>query len=259
MTAWIGSPSAIASQADLSDVVVCTPVSPESIMNNAVHVWFAEFEHSTLPVEIFTRHLDAAETSKMSRFVFKHLRDQYAYAHGLLRSLLSRYVGCQPGELQFIEGAFGKPALLNAGGLSFSLSHSGHGVAIAIARDLEVGIDIEQIKQMRDRSELVAMFFSADEITRYRALPDSAQEEAFFKLWTRKEAFLKGLGLGLSHPLNAFSVGLDFPVTLTGHAAGSWTLHHLELSKGFVGAIALHRPQESVSARIRQFSLTILN
>lgn len=209
------------------------------IRENHVDVWFADFHQPDLPLERFTAILDDTERSRMASFKFEHLRHQFAYAHGLLRMLLSRYVQCDPKTLVFKIGSHGKPELADVADLSFSLSHSGWGVALAIARNMEIGLDIEQIKPIDERRSLIERFFSAQELVLYDKTLSAEQESAFFRLWTRKEAFIKGLGLGLSYPLNNFSVGIDIPITLNGHETQAWSVHHLEPARGFVGALAV--------------------
>ncbi len=254
MSGWVGNPLAISLQGQLSSSSCLASNRTVSLERNSVHVWFATFSAMSPALECFTSTLDSTESLRMSRFVYEHLRVRFAQAHGLLRLLLSRYADCSPRELVFSQGTHGKPSLVNAKGLSFSLSHSGDGVAIAIARDIDIGIDIEEIKPIEDRDGLVERFFSPDEFSCYKHLPPSMQESAFFRLWTRKEAFVKGLGLGLSHPLDSFSVGVDVPVSLAGRDTSQWSLHHLETGSGFVGALAVRSHEASLSGGTLQLS-----
>jgi 4'-phosphopantetheinyl transferase len=246
MNGWVGNPLVITQAGRLSPTPCLESNHTVFLEQNHVHVWFTTFSQFSSSLDMFTRTLNPAESLKMSRFATEHLRVRFACAHGLLRLLLSRYADCLPGELVFSEGSHGKPVLVGAKGLSFSLSHSGEGVAIAVARDLDIGVDIEEIKPIEDRSSLVERFFSADETYSYKALPPSVQETAFFRLWTRKEAFVKGLGLGLSHPLDSFSVGVDVPVSLAGRNSADWSMHHLEPGHGFAGALAVRSHQAAL-------------
>lgn len=253
MYGWVGNPLTIPMSGRLATTQCQESNQAVLLEQNSVHIWYAAFNESSPSLEIFTRTLDRAESQKMSRFVFEHLRVRYARAHGMLRRLLAGYADCQPEELVFTQGSHGKPALVNTKGLSFSLSHAGDSVAIAIARDLDIGIDIEQIKPIVDRDALVEQFFSPDELRCYKALPSQMQETAFFRLWTRKEAFVKGLGLGLSRPLDSFSVGIEQPVSLAGQDTSQWFLHHLEPGDGFVGALAVRSHKASLSGGMLQF------
>lgn len=246
MSGWVGNPLVITEAGRLSPTPCLESNHTVFLEQNHVHVWFASFSEFSFSLDMFTRTLNRAESLKMSRFATEPLRVRFARAHGLLRLLLSRYAECLPEELVFSEGSHGKPVLVGAKGLTFSLSHSGDGVAIAVARDLDIGVDIEEIKPIEDRSSLVERFFSADETYSYKALPPSVQEAAFFRLWTRKEAFVKGLGLGLSHPLDSFSVGLDVPISISGRDSADWSLHHLEPGQGFAGALAVRSHQAAL-------------
>ena len=215
-----------------------------------VDIWFANFALSAQSLDLFTALLDEVELSRMASFKFKYLRYQFVCAHGLLRILLSIYAKREPKDLAFKLGAYGKPELVDAEGLSFSLSHTGQSVALAVARHVDIGLDIEQIKPIADRRSLIERFFSTKELVLYDETAHAEQESVFFKLWTRKEAFIKGLGLGLSYPLDVFSVGISEPVSLTGKGTEEWSLHHLEPGLGLTGALAVRShifTQSSVS------------
>jgi 4'-phosphopantetheinyl transferase len=257
MNGWVGNPLVITQAGRLTATPCLESNQTVFLEQNHVHVWFTRSSEFSSSLDMFIRTLNRAESLKMSRFATEYLRVRFAYAHGLLRLLLSRYADCLPEELVFSEGSHGKPVLVGTKGLSFSLSHSGEGIAIAVARDLDIGVDIEEIKPIEDRAGLVERFFSSNEICCYKALPPSMQETAFFRLWTRKEAFVKGLGLGLSHPLDSFSVGLDVPVSLAGRDSADWSLHHLEPGHGFAGALAVRSHQATLSGGFLQ--LTGLN
>ena len=239
MTGWIANPLPIALSGQLLPTPCLQSTHTVSLSQNSVHVWFTSLQPEKTQIDFFTQQLDRTELGRMARFAFQPLRDRYACAHGLLRLLLCSYLGCSPSEVLFHHDSHGKPLLIDAQGLTFSLSHSGDGVAIAVGRDVELGIDIELIKPIEERDQLVERFFSAQEAACYQSLPYSLREDAFFKLWTRKEAFVKALGLGLSYPLESFSVGIDSPVTLKAACANPWTLRHLAPGLGHVGAIAV--------------------
>ena len=106
-------------------------------------------------------------------------------------------------------------------------------------RDADIGIDIELTRAMKDRDDLVARYFSDSEKKAYFVLPPARREQAFFRLWTRKEAFVKGIGLGFSRPLESFTVNADVPARIDAAEAAPWNLHHLNPGDGFVGAVAI--------------------
>jgi 4'-phosphopantetheinyl transferase len=181
-------------------------------------------------------------------------RRRYVAAHGLLRHILAGYAGLAPSEMRVERAPEGKPRLLHPRDLRFNLSHSeGIGVvAVALAR--EVGIDIEAVRPLDDLESLVGTCFSAVERTQFAALPEPSRLLAFFEAWTRKEAFLKALGEGLSRPLDSFDVTLrpgDPPRILRVEGepglAERYSLRELRPAAGFVGALAV----EGTEARVR--------
>lgn len=237
-----GGGGAIGPDGFLADMGLLETFQPPGLAEDEVHVWFEAGRADDPPVATFESLLDAVERERAGRFVFAHHRDRFVRAHGFLRLVLSAYAGQQPETLSFEAGPYGKPALADAGGLSFSLSHSGEAVALAVARGMPVGIDIETARPMQDRDGLVDRFFSTGEIAAYSSLAPDERDAAFFRLWTRKEAFVKGIGLGLSRPLDSFTVGIAIPVQLDSPDAGAWSLHHLAPGDGLVGALAVRHP-----------------
>lgn len=254
MITWVADPLPISLDGQLQPTRWSASDNVVDLPHKSVHVWFARTSIQGEGLEFLIQQLDQVERQKMSRFVLEPLRHRYARAHGLLRLLLSRYVGCPPYDLIFSEGSHGKPSLANSQGLNFSLSHTDDAIAVAISKGVEIGVDIERIKSIQERDELVNRFFSLDESILYQSLPSEKQEQAFFRMWTRKEAFVKGLGLGLSYPLESFSVGVEVPVALKGAASGPWSVRHLEPVPGFVGAIAMRSHECSLSGGIIQLS-----
>jgi 4'-phosphopantetheinyl transferase len=177
------------------------------------------------------------------RFRFDRDRDRFIAARAMLRRVLAGLVGADPAELRFLYGRAGKPALST--GPQFSLSHSDDLGALAVAYDLEIGIDVERLRPIEP--ELADRFFAEDESAALRALAEPARTRAFFACWTRKEAYVKSLGDGLLAPLDRFSVSLDEPARLLWvegdpGAPARWRLAHLEPARGFVGAIAAPSP-----------------
>jgi len=191
--------------------------------------------------------LSAEEQARAERFYSPVDRARYAAGRGILRALLARYLGIPAGDLRFRTNAHGKPALESDHGpadLRFNLSHS-HGLALfAFALRREVGVDLEFIRPSRTEGRLAERFFSPQEVAALRALPESAQTEAFFHCWTRKEAYIKARGGGLSIGLSSFAVSLA-PDQLTnlsiachdGPEPGRWSLRALPPGAGYVAAL----------------------
>jgi 4'-phosphopantetheinyl transferase len=154
------------------------------------------------------RLLSVSERERADLYRYEHLRSRYVVAHGLLRMLLARYRGVGPREIEFSYGERGKPFV--AGGFPwFNLTHSGPVALMAFSSAAEVGIDVELEDRRVAGIRIAERFFSAGEVRSLRALPEAMQRRAFLTCWTRKEAFIKARGDGLSLPLNSFDVTLD--------------------------------------------------
>src|SRR3954447_5184073 len=151
--------------------------------------------------------LSADERDRARRFRLERDRRRYVARRGRLRELLSDYLGLAPPRVRLRTGPFGKPRVAE-GEPRFSLSHS-HGIALyAIARGLEVGCDIERRDGRLAEQEGADRFFAPPEADALRSLPPHQHAEGFFNCWTRKEAYVKARGLGLSLPLASFAVSL---------------------------------------------------
>lgn len=153
--------------------------------------------------------LSEAEFARARRFVFARDRERFIAAHAALRQVLSAQTGIPAAQLDFVTGEFGKPALAAPAGLHFNLSHSQGQALIAVSREAEVGVDIELARPMPDAEALAATCFTPDEILALKALPTARRDRDFLIGWTRKEACLKALGLGLSIDLQTLHVGLE--------------------------------------------------
>ncbi len=171
------------------------------------------------------------ERERATRFRFDRDRNRFIACRGTLRELLGlrRYEN-------FVYGAFGKPRP-EGSEIRFNVSHS-HGMAmIAITRGREIGCDIERIDPSFADDKIPERFFSPNEVAALRALPARDQCEAFFRCWTRKEAFIKACGMGMSLALDSFDVSLDRPMLLRG--ADGWSLHDVDAPEGYAAAIVL--------------------
>jgi 4'-phosphopantetheinyl transferase len=178
------------------------------LKSDEAHVWHASLIASPEAMQSFHEALSGEELARAGRFKFDRDRDRYIAAHGVLRQVLARYVGCTPGELRFGANRFGKPHLANASGLHFNLSHSQDVavVAIASAKTGELGVDVEAVRPLDDLMKIAQQFFRADEAEALQRLPVTAQPLAFYRIWTRKEAYLKATGTGLSMNLDEVRV-----------------------------------------------------
>lgn len=212
-----------------------------------VHLWKLEPVTVQQP-EHWLGLLDAEEQARAARFRFAHLTQNFIADHARLRILLGHYLATAPKKLRFTKNAYGKPALAHPETrLRFNLSHTAGFTLLAISLDHELGVDVEAVRPMEDWQEIAASHFSAAENAELRSFDASDRNDAFFRCWTRKEAFLKASGEGLSKPLDAFSVSIantTYPRFLScewnPEETQRWMLVSLDLGAGFAGALALH-------------------
>lgn len=240
---------AVNSNSDAATAVDTWLKPPPSIVLRAdeVHVWRAPLTHEDDRLERLRGTLAPNECERAARFHFERDRRHFIAARGILREILGRYLALPPGSLRFVYTAYGKPHLADermGASLRFNVSHSGELALYAISRGRELGVDIEQVRTDIEHRQIAAQFFSRQEVAALSALPEGLQQEAFFLCWTRKEAYIKGIGEGLSLPLDSFDVSLTpgAPASLLavrGDAteAARWTLRALEPGAGYHAAL----------------------
>jgi len=203
---------------------------------------------------MFERVLATDELDRAGRFHFSHLRESFVIARGALRCLLGRYLGLHPKSIRFTYSSKGKPALEAGAHIHFNMTHSGSLAAIAITVDCQIGLDLEQVCPLSDMQQVATHFFCSEETAEIMSLQPSERERAFFCCWTRKEAYIKAIGDGLSAPLDGFRVTVlpDTPAQFVriGHGAAdtdAWTLHDLSLALGYAAALAYCDRQRPLS------------
>ena len=176
-----------------------------------VHVWTMTVPGDPDTLATFRAVLTGDELARADRFVFARDRHNFSAARGALRMVLGFYLGITPQAVVLHYGRHGKPDLAKEFGLRFNLSHAGNWVYLAFTSACEVGIDVERLRApgRHSRLDLARRFFSVDEVTHLAALSEARQLEAFFACWTRKEAYIKLHGRGLTLPLAQFAVSVD--------------------------------------------------
>jgi 4'-phosphopantetheinyl transferase len=210
-----------------------------------VHVYEASLDQAPASIDDLRRLLAPEERERADRFRFDLHRSRFIAGRGILRLLLAPHAGCAPSALRFAHGEHGKPRL--AGGEpAFNLSHSGPVALFALAATGELGIDVELPDRELADVRLAERFFSASEVAALMSLPRELRRTAFLHCWTRKEAFIKARGDGLSLALDSFDVTLmpGQPAALTRTAWSDaehkqWGIMDLSDPKGrFIAAVA---------------------
>ena len=219
------------------------------LADHEVHVWRAKLDRPADEVQRLRDLLTDDELERASRFVFERDRQRFIVARGTLRSILGRYIPVSPGQLRFSYNPYGKPFLapeFSSHLLNFNLSHSGSMALCALTRNMEIGVDIERLRPDFAYDEIAERFFSANEVVVLRTIPAEEQLQAFYNCWTRKEAYIKAHGKGLSLPLDSFDVSFapgDLPRVLitreNPQESSHWTLLDLQPGPGYVGALAV--------------------
>jgi len=214
-----------------------------------LHLWSARLCPPASVEQRLRQSLDDDERARAARFMMAHDRTRFVVAHGLLRHVLGRYLRVAPELIQYRYANRGKPSLVlrrAAPRLQFNLSHSGDLALFAVVLRRRVGVDVERVQPGRDTAGISARFFSPGEAAAMRALGPDAQVEAFYNGWTRKEAYIKARGEGLSLPLDSFDVSLTpgEPAALLRAAGGSrevrrWELVGLTPAPGYAAAVAV--------------------
>ncbi len=176
---------------------------------NDVHLWSARLDISGDYLRQLETTLSPDECRRAEKFTLDQHRAHFIAGRGFLRSILGYYLQIEPAHILFTYNSYRKPGLDPSTGqdmLHFNLAHS-NGVALfAFTRGAEIGVDIEFIRDDTDIEQTGAMVFSPAEISTLRALPPEIRRLAFFQYWTRKEAFIKAVGQGLTLPLRHFDV-----------------------------------------------------
>jgi len=227
------------------------PARQPSLGPTDVHVWRAVLEQPPPAVIDFRQLLSADERARADHFHFERDRRHFTVARGVLRNLLGRYLGINAADLRFAYTEYGKPYLEPAPpnqtrALKFNLAHAGDLAVYAITTIGDIGVDLERLNPDFAGAEIAQRFFSPTEIASLEQLPAPVRRLAFFNCWTRKEAFIKAKGLGLSLALDQFDVTLApaekamlLRTRWDQDEAERWSLRALELGPDYVGAVAL--------------------
>ena len=218
-----------------------------------VHVW--QFGLDSLPalLENYHQTLNEAEQNRAARFYFERDRNRFTTGRAILRNILGLYLNENPTSLQFEYGPQGKPGLvLNENGkdrLEFNLAHSHRLALLAVTTNQRLGIDIEYTKGNIAFNELVARFFAPSEVVTFQRLPASQQPEAFYNAWTRKEAYLKACGGGITGGLDrvvvSFIPGQPARIMEIGQdkkEAARWSLAALHPAPDYQAALVVETP-----------------
>ena len=209
-----------------------------------IHVWNGRVAAGEDCFHELYESLSKDETERAARLRIDKHRRSFIICRGLLRSILGGYLGIRPSEIVFEYGAQGKPSLKDRA-MCFSVSHSEDRVLYAFCKNCELGVDLEYMRELPDAEMLAQRFFAGSEYIEFCDTSPAIRTRAFYCCWTRKEAYIKATGHGLSLPLDSFQVPVvpEQPGKLRitrgpDEQLSSWSLRHLDPSPGYVGALA---------------------
>jgi 4'-phosphopantetheinyl transferase len=214
-----------------------------------VHLWRVDLNGLRKEDTRWQSLLSVDEAERALRFHFAVDRQRYAISRGVLRSILASYLHSDSRSIAFSYSQRGKPLLSGPhpeNAITFNISHSGEVILLAFTRNIDIGVDVEQIERKSDLDAVARRFFSVREQEQLFALPAAERSEAFFRCWTRKEAYIKATGDGLSLPLSQFDVSIapnnqDALVATRPDAleAGRWSMREVPAGTGYVAALCV--------------------
>jgi len=215
-----------------------------------VHLWLLPLDLAQHPFDQLASTLNREERDRAARFRFSQDRRRFEAGRGLLRHVLGGYVASPPAGIRFVYGPQGKPAIAGEGGptrVEFNLSHSGEWALLGVTRGRAIGVDIEAVRRIPELEDLANRNFAPAELNHVLRLPPGRRTEGFYTCWTRKEAFVKAMGGGLSVALTRFVVSIDplAPAEIRSidgstQAAAGWSLFGFRPLAGYAAAAAVH-------------------
>lgn len=224
-------------------------VEPLILPEEEVHLWRLDLAAVADGELRWLKMLSPDEQTRAARFHFARDRRRFASTRAVLRTLLSAYLGSEPQKVTFAYAGRGKPSLKSqnsAESMEFNVSHSADVALLAFARGRRLGVDVEQIRDNLDPLAIARRYFSAPEQSQLAALAPDERYAGFFRCWTRKEAYIKALGDGLSLPLDSFDVSLKardqnalLGCRIDGTDITMWRLEDIEVGKGYASALCV--------------------
>ncbi len=225
------------------------PSDSPVLAGDEVHVWRITLRQPVSLTRRLAQFLNAEESARASRFHFPEHRERFIVGRSVFKIILGAYLNEDGANINFKYSDYGKPLLAgrHAGSeLSFNLAHSNDVAVYAITLSRRIGIDIEYVRPDLADDRIAERFFAPAEVAVIRALPPENRTEAFFNCWTRKEAYIKARGEGMSLPLDSFTVSLKpgepaalLTVANSREEGSRWSLSELVPAQGYVAAIAV--------------------
>jgi len=239
--------------------MTCTIAAQSALSIGEVHVWVISLNDAHYTTDRFLPILSQEERTRAESLYLESDRVCFIRAHGIVRQILASYSDVAASSLKFRANRFGKPFLVTDSGapnIQFSVSHSGEFCLLALRLDCPVGIDLEKLRNVPDIKRISDRYFTSSEAGFLSTLCGQPQRNAFFALWTHKEAMVKGLGLSLA--ANLRQIEFDFNSShrprLVSWARNTsitkeWSLRPLSPGPDYVAAVACKGPVRSFAVR----------
>ncbi len=233
-----------------------TPGHPRELALGEIHLWSRPFDPGAEASDDLLDQLSDDEIERADGFYNAEKRARFVVVRATLRATLSRYCQVDPGEIRFDYNAHGKPELAGraaAAGLRFSVSHAHRLALIGVTSSSRVGVDLEWTRRKLAVEPLAGRFLSLAEYSEYQKLPEPSRRDGFFAYWTRKEAFIKAIGRGLSYPVRQVSIlnashspsGMGVQAE-EGDPLPGWSVIGFEPQAAYLAALAVEGPIESL-------------
>lgn len=234
-----------------------TPPQSITLNDNYLDIWWIDVQAYTKHINAFSSLLSSFEQQQADRFYHLQDRQYYTVTHGICRLILSRYLNEPAQQIQITQASHGKPILASSTNLHFNLTHSDSKALVAVSKS-PLGIDMERMKPDLPFDELVFQFMSPQELKRFATLSPQQKCEVFYLCWTRKEAYVKAIGQGLSYPIRQVTFSFDpsdirFRDEENPSFIQEWTLYQLPTVGSYIQAVV--SKQSNASLRLFTFSL----
>lgn len=220
-----------------------------SLDEGEVHLWLTDLDFPPDKAAFISELLSDDEISRVNRLRSEPSRQHFLIRRSILRLLSGKYLSVSPKLVVFRVGLYGKPVLSECHAdrrFEFNLSSSGNVALFGFSKDMPVGVDIERVDTDFDYKGVVSSYFSEEEQTRLKALEPDQRRLAFYTLWARREAFLKGLGTGFSQSTHLPGISMvadqdhnSYISSMSPLKISAWLIYDLKLPAGYVGALAV--------------------
>jgi len=222
-----------------------------------VQIWQASLEQPVEVIQKLEALLSEEEAQRANRLRYRQHRQFFIARRGILRHLLSQHTGADPEKIQLVYTQSGKPLLSSldeTSDICFNLAHSGRLGVYVFTRGRRVGIDLEAIRFVNEMDRVAEMNFSPEEYRKFETIGEGERSAAFYRCWTRKEAFLKAVGDSVSCPLQEFEVSLEpgapaelLAVRGSKEQAQKWSMHDLRIQDGYAASLVVEGDGYSIS------------